>query len=264
MLWSSDHPYITTTRRTRGKRSMPCSTTRRPTSTRSWRETQRGCSSSPALDNIPGRVAARGVASPELSDASTFVISIMPFDADGALDEVATEEPSPARWLAPASVSTSGGGGSGEGHVFSRDSDQAVARDRGRGAREGSGSAMGVGTSNLRRHDRLHRMAARRRNEARPGLLLDQGHGHRPNHQENHRYFRSTSCPPSPSRPRFPHINRLGRPGPTSDARRDVIALQPPHRDQRDEPGLRRPRQRCSTRRATGWQVSTSAVQTWP
>jgi 4-hydroxy-tetrahydrodipicolinate synthase len=129
------------------------------------------------------------VASPDPSRASTFVISITPFDADGALDEVATR--SHLRRLADAGIGVYlGGGGSGEGYVLSRHETMRLLEI---GVEELSGKvpvrAMGVEPRTSEDMIDYVEMVAGIGVDAAQVYSLDQGHGHRPNHDEIYRYF---------------------------------------------------------------------------
>jgi 4-hydroxy-tetrahydrodipicolinate synthase len=131
----------------------------------------------------------RGAVSPELSDASTFVISITPFDADGALDEVATR--GHLQRMADAGIGVYlGGGGSGEGYVLSRDETKRLLEI---GVEELAGKApvraMGVEPRTSGDMIDYIEMAAGVGIEAAQVYSLDQGHGHRPTHEEIYRYF---------------------------------------------------------------------------
>jgi 4-hydroxy-tetrahydrodipicolinate synthase len=129
------------------------------------------------------------VVSPDPSHPSTFVISITPFDADGAFDEVATR--SHLRRLADAGIGVYlGGGGSGEGYVLSRDETSRLLEI---GVEELSGvvpvRAMGVEPRTSGDMIDYVEMVADLGVDAAQIYSLDQGHGHRPNHAEIHRYF---------------------------------------------------------------------------
>jgi 4-hydroxy-tetrahydrodipicolinate synthase len=129
------------------------------------------------------------VVSPDPSRASTFVISITPFDADGALDEVATR--SHLRRLADAGIGVYlGGGGSGEGYVLTRDETMRLLEI---GVEELAGKvpvrAMGVEPRTSGDMIGYIDMVAGIGVEAAQIYSLDQGHGHRPNQAEIHRYF---------------------------------------------------------------------------
>lgn len=149
---------------------------------------QRGCSNSPAL-RIECVLPERRVVTPEPSDASTFVISITPFDADGALDEGALR--SHLQRMAGAGIGVYlGGGGSGEGYVLSRDETERLLEI---GVEELAGKvpvrAMGVEPRTSADMIDYIEMAAGVGIEAAQVYSLDQGHGHRPNHAEIYRYF---------------------------------------------------------------------------
>lgn len=127
--------------------------------------------------------------SPDPSDPSTFVISITPFDADGAFDEIATR--SHLRRMANAGIGVYlGGGGSGEGYVLSRDETSRLLKI---GVEELSGKvpvrAMGVEPRTSGDMIDYVEMVAGLEVDAAQIYSLDQGHGHRPNHAEIHRYF---------------------------------------------------------------------------
>ena len=129
------------------------------------------------------------VTAPAPFDASSFVISITPFDADGAFDEVATR--SHLRRMADAGLGVYlGGGGSGEGYVLSGPETQTLLRI---GVEELSGKvpirAMGVEPRTSGEMIDYIEMVSGLGVDAAQIYSLDQGHGHRPNHDEIHRYF---------------------------------------------------------------------------
>jgi 4-hydroxy-tetrahydrodipicolinate synthase len=126
---------------------------------------------------------------PGPSDASTFVISITPFDADGALDEAATRIH--LQRMADAGIGVYlGGGGSGEGYVLSRHETQRLLRI---GVEELAGKvpirAMGVEPRTSGDMIDYIEMVSGIGVDAAQIYSLDQGHGHRPNRDEIHRYF---------------------------------------------------------------------------
>jgi len=121
--------------------------------------------------------------SPDPSGPSTFVISITPFTADGALDEVATR--SHLRRMADAGIGVYlGGGGSGEGYVLSRDETKTLLEI---GVEELAGKvpvrAMGVEPRTSGDMIDYIEMVAGIGVDAAQVYSLDQGHGHRPNHR---------------------------------------------------------------------------------
>ena len=127
--------------------------------------------------------------SPDPSVPSTFVISITPFTADGVLDEVATR--SHLRRMADAGIGVYlGGGGSGEGYVLSRDETKTLLEI---GVEELAGKvpvrAMGVEPRTSGDMIDYIEMVAGIGVDAAQVYSLDQGHGHRPNHDEIRRYF---------------------------------------------------------------------------
>ena len=127
--------------------------------------------------------------SPRLFGASTFVISITPFDADGVLDEIATRNH--LRRMADAGIGVYlGGGGSGEGYVLSREETQRLLHI---GVEELAGKvpirAMGVEPRTAGDMIDYIEMVAGIGVDAAQIYSLDQGHGHRPNRDEIYRYF---------------------------------------------------------------------------
>ena len=130
---------------------------------------------------------------------STFVISITPFTEDGAFDEAATR--SHLRRMAAAGIGVYlGGGGSGEGYVLSADETRRLLQI---GVEELKGKApvraMGVEPRTSGEMIEFMEMAAGAGVDAAQIYSLDQGHGHRPNHDEIYRYFddvlRATTFP---------------------------------------------------------------------
>jgi 4-hydroxy-tetrahydrodipicolinate synthase len=125
----------------------------------------------------------------DVSQPSTFVISITPFTEDGAFDEDATRMH--LRRMAAARIGVYlGGGGSGEGYVLSVDESTRLLQI---GVEELKGKApvraMGVEPRTSRDMIEFMEMAAGTGVEAAQIYSLDQGHGHRPNLEEIHRYF---------------------------------------------------------------------------
>jgi 4-hydroxy-tetrahydrodipicolinate synthase len=120
---------------------------------------------------------------------STFVISITPFSEDGAFDEEATR--GHLRRMAAAGMGVYlGGGGSGEGYVLSSDEAKRLLQI---GVEELKGKvpirAMGVEPRTSGEMIEFVEMAAGAGVDAAQIYSLDQGHGHRPNHDEIYRYF---------------------------------------------------------------------------
>jgi 4-hydroxy-tetrahydrodipicolinate synthase len=120
---------------------------------------------------------------------STFVISITPFAEDGSFDEDATR--GHLRRMAAAGIGVYlGGGGSGEGYVLSGDETKRLLRI---GVEELHGKApvraMGVEPRTSGDMIEFMEVAAGAGVEAAQIYSLDQGHGHRPTHEEIHRYF---------------------------------------------------------------------------
>jgi 4-hydroxy-tetrahydrodipicolinate synthase len=120
---------------------------------------------------------------------STFVISITPFTEDGAFDEVATR--GHLRRMAAAGIGVYlGGGGSGEGYVLSADETWRLLQI---GVEELKGKApvraMGVEPRTSGDMIEFMEMAASAGVDAAQIYSLDQGHGHRPRHDEIYRYF---------------------------------------------------------------------------
>jgi len=127
--------------------------------------------------------------SAEPSRPSTFVISITPFSEDGVFDEEATR--GHLRRMAAAGIGVYlGGGGSGEGYVLSPDETRRLLQI---GVEELSGKApvraMGVEPRTSGEMIEFMDMAAGMGVDAAQIYSLDQGHGHRPNQAEIHRYF---------------------------------------------------------------------------
>lgn len=133
---------------------------------------------------------ARGEAGPEgPGRPSTFVISITPFAEDGAFDEMATR--GHLRRMAAAGIGVYlGGGGSGEGYVLSADETQRLLRI---GVEELKGRvpvrAMGVEPRTAGEMIEFMEVAEGAGVDAAQIYSLDQGHGHRPTHDEIYRYF---------------------------------------------------------------------------
>ena len=120
---------------------------------------------------------------------STFVISITPFTEDGTFDEAATR--GHLRRMAAAGIGVYlGGGGSGEGYVLSDDETRRLLQI---GVEELKGKApvraMGVEPRTSGDMIEFMEMAASTGVEAAQIYSLDQGHGHRPRHDEIYRYF---------------------------------------------------------------------------
>jgi 4-hydroxy-tetrahydrodipicolinate synthase len=121
--------------------------------------------------------------------ASTFVIAITPFTADGAFDEGAIR--GHLRRMAAAGIGVYvGGGGSGEGYVLS---DAEARRLLAISVEELQGTvpvrAMGVEPRTSAHMIEFVEMAADVGLDAVQIYSLDQGHGHRPTPDEIHRYF---------------------------------------------------------------------------
>ena len=132
----------------------------------------------------PGNTGPEGPGQP-----STFVISITPFSEDGTFDEVATR--GHLRRMAAAGIGVYlGGGGSGEGYVLSADEARRLLEI---GVEELKGRvpvrAMGVEPRTSDEMIEFMEMAAGAGVDAAQIYSLDQGHGHRPNHDEIYRYF---------------------------------------------------------------------------
>jgi 4-hydroxy-tetrahydrodipicolinate synthase len=130
-----------------------------------------------------------GNATPEPRPPSTFVISITPFSEDGGFDEVAIR--GHLRRMAAAGIGVYlGGGGSGEGYVLSADETKRLLQI---GVEELKGKApvraMGVEPRTSDDMIEFMEMAAGMGVDAAQIYSLDQGHGHRPNVDEIHRYF---------------------------------------------------------------------------
>jgi 4-hydroxy-tetrahydrodipicolinate synthase len=121
--------------------------------------------------------------------ASTFVIAITPFTAEGAFDEGAIQEH--LRRMAAAGIGVYvGGGGSGEGYVLS---DAEARRLLEISVEELQGTvpvrAMGVEPRTAGHMIEFVEMASDIGVDAVQIYSLDQGHGHRPTQDEIHRYF---------------------------------------------------------------------------
>lgn len=132
----------------------------------------------------PGNAGPEGPGRP-----STFVISITPFSEDGTFDELATR--GHLRRMAAAGIGVYlGGGGSGEGYVLSADEARRLLEI---GVEELKGRvpvrAMGVEPRTSGEMIEFMEMAAGAGVDAAQIYSLDQGHGHRPNHDEIYRYF---------------------------------------------------------------------------
>jgi 4-hydroxy-tetrahydrodipicolinate synthase len=132
----------------------------------------------------PGNAGPQGPGRP-----STFVISITPFTEDGTFDEAATR--GHLRRMAAAGIGVYlGGGGSGEGYVLSADEARRLLEI---GVEELKGRvpvrAMGVEPRTSGEMIEFMEMAAGAGVDAAQIYSLDQGHGHRPNHDEIYRYF---------------------------------------------------------------------------
>jgi 4-hydroxy-tetrahydrodipicolinate synthase len=120
---------------------------------------------------------------------STFVISITPFSEDGSFDEEATR--GHLRRMVDAGIGVYlGGGGSGEGYVLSADETRRLLQI---GVEELKGKvpirAMGVEPRTSADMIEFMEMAGGIGVDAAQIYSLDQGHGHRPNHDEIYRYF---------------------------------------------------------------------------
>ena len=121
--------------------------------------------------------------------ASTFVISITPFTADGALDEEGLR--GHLRKLAASGIGVYlGGSGSGEGYTLTPDEVRRVLEI---GAEELAGRvpvrAMGVEPRTAGEMHALGRLVAETGVEAMQVYSLDQGHGNRPGRAEMDRYY---------------------------------------------------------------------------
>jgi 4-hydroxy-tetrahydrodipicolinate synthase len=121
--------------------------------------------------------------------ASTFVIAITPFTAEGGFDEGAVR--GHLRRMAAAGIGVYvGGGGSGEGYVLS---DAEARRLLTISVEELQGTvpvrAMGVEPRTSAHMIEFVEMAADVGLDAVQIYSLDQGHGHRPTQDEIHRYF---------------------------------------------------------------------------
>jgi 4-hydroxy-tetrahydrodipicolinate synthase len=125
----------------------------------------------------------------EPSQPSTFVISITSFSESGAFDEEAIR--GHLRRMASAGIGVYlGGGGSGEGYVLSPEEARRLLEI---GVDELKGKApvraMGVEPRTSEDMIAFMEMAAATGVDAAQIYSLDQGHGHRPNPDEIHRYF---------------------------------------------------------------------------
>jgi 4-hydroxy-tetrahydrodipicolinate synthase len=125
----------------------------------------------------------------EPSQPSTFVISITSFSESGAFDEEAIR--GHLRRMASAGIGVYlGGGGSGEGYVLSPEEARRLLEI---GVDELKGiapvRAMGVEPRTSEDMIAFMEMAAATGVDAAQIYSLDQGHGHRPNPDEIHRYF---------------------------------------------------------------------------
>jgi 4-hydroxy-tetrahydrodipicolinate synthase len=125
----------------------------------------------------------------EPSKASTFVISITPFTADGGFDEAGVRRH--LQRMAAGGVGVYlGGGGSGEGYVLTPDEARRVLEI---GVEELKGAvpvrAMGCEPRTAAEMIDYVAVAAQAGVDATQIYSLDQGHGHRPNHQEMQAYF---------------------------------------------------------------------------
>jgi 4-hydroxy-tetrahydrodipicolinate synthase len=132
--------------------------------------------------------AGRG-GSADPNRASTFVISITPFTADGAFDEEAIR--GHLRRMAAAGLGVYlGGGGSGEGYVLTEDETRRLLQI---GVEELKGKApvraMGVEPRTSGDMIDYFEMVGDLGIEAAQIYSLDQGHGHRPTPDEIYRYF---------------------------------------------------------------------------
>ncbi|HEY2564999.1 MAG TPA: dihydrodipicolinate synthase family protein [Acidimicrobiales bacterium] len=121
--------------------------------------------------------------------ASTYVIAITPFTDEGEFDEDAVR--GHLRRMAAAAIGVYvGGGGSGEGYVLS---DAEARRLLEISVEELKGRvpvrAMGVEPRTSAQMIEFIEMAAEVGLDAVQIYSLDQGHGHRPTHDEIHRYF---------------------------------------------------------------------------
>jgi 4-hydroxy-tetrahydrodipicolinate synthase len=121
--------------------------------------------------------------------ASTYVIAITPFTDEGDFDEDAVR--GHLRRMAAAAIGVYvGGGGSGEGYVLS---DAEARRLLEISVEELKGRvpvrAMGVEPRTSAQMIEFIEMAAEVGLDAVQIYSLDQGHGHRPTHDEIHRYF---------------------------------------------------------------------------
>ncbi len=131
--------------------------------------------------------APSGACDPER--ASTFVISITPFEADGSFDEAGIR--SHLRRMAAAGVGVYlGGGGSGEGYVLSREEARqlleiGVEELRGRVPVRAMGTEPRTAAEMV---DYVH-LARDAGVEAVQIYSLDPGHGHRPKRAEMQAYF---------------------------------------------------------------------------
>jgi 4-hydroxy-tetrahydrodipicolinate synthase len=141
---------------------------------------------------MSAKAAARNrveLTSTDPTEASTFVISITPFTAEGAFDEDATR--GHLRRLASSGIGVYlGGGGSGEGYTLSR---QEIQRLLEIGVEELKGRApvraMGVEPRSSTEMIEFVQMAAETGVEAIQIYSLDPGHGHRPTEDEIYSYF---------------------------------------------------------------------------
>jgi 4-hydroxy-tetrahydrodipicolinate synthase len=121
--------------------------------------------------------------------ASTYVIAITPFTDEGEFDEDAVR--GHLRRMAAAAIGVYvGGGGSGEGYVLS---DAEARRLLEISVEELKGRvpvrAMGIEPRTSAQMIEFIEMAAEVGLDAVQIYSLDQGHGHRPTHDEIHRYF---------------------------------------------------------------------------
>ena len=131
----------------------------------------------------------RGPAKVALGAASTYVISITPFTADGSFDESGTR--AHLRRMAAAGVGVYlGGGGSGEGYVLTRTETLRLLEI---GVEELAGRvpvrAMGVEPRSAEEMIEFVGAVSRTGVEAVQIYSLDPGHGHRPTMEEVERYL---------------------------------------------------------------------------
>ena len=138
---------------------------------------------------MPDPLSKGATGSIDPARASTFVIAITPFAEDGSFDEIAIR--GHLRRMAAAGIGVYlGGGGSGEGYVLSPEEATRLLHI---GVEELTGKvpvrAMGSEPRTAGAMIEFVEMASGTGVEAVQIYSLDQGHGHRPTHDEIYRYF---------------------------------------------------------------------------